>query len=432
MGVLSRWWAGRYVAVAAIVVLIGALLSGLGSHGASPSARETASLPDENAALKTQLVLHWLSGLPASRHVASGYFGGYSGGPWPGELAEITGSSSWCQTPVLSAPQVGHPCSLYQQTRRDPAVLACDYGADWAGVGIGNQPTAIDSNCNPDLVTWEEHGGLVSVSVHMPDPDPSGAVPMPASTFQELYSASSNPVQETFDGYLNQIAAGLAALQKAGVPVLFRPFLEGNGNWYWWGGQDPADFQALWRYTYSYLTAKGLHNLLWVYAPDCKGAGSRRNPGATINPAAEYPGNAYVDIVGLDCYLTAAQWQEPGSAAAPGNSTVLAEYREMTALGKPFAFSEVGFSSQTNSSGQLIAQDDASIIDAISHDFPAVTYFLAWNSQWGPAYNANASGLFSARSVLDRGFRLPSTHRPRRRSQSRPAIALLPSLLRRG
>jgi mannan endo-1,4-beta-mannosidase len=416
--------------VAASAVMLGALLAGLG-----PARPAAASGSDPQATPQAQLVLQWLSGLTQGRfgrRVASGYFGGYSGDPltdpkkvWPSELAEISGSpSSACQTPVLSAPQVSDPCSVYQQTGLYPAILACDYGAGWSLSSNGTEtgPTAIDTSCDSDLLTWWEDGGLASVSLHLPDPDASGAVPMPAATFEELYATAASPVQQAFDGYLNQIAAGLQTLQAAGVPVLFRPFLEGNGNWFWWGGQSPADFQALWQYTYNYLTTtEGLHNLLWVYAPDCEGS-TLGNPGATSDPGAEYPGSGYVDIVGLDCYLTAAQWNDPGSVTAPGNLTVTGEYQELTALAKPFAFAEIGLAPQTDGSGQVIAQDNTSLINAISNDFPAVTYFLSWDWIWGPARNANAASLFDAPSVLNRGLNLTGAEQPRTGFSPDPAL----------
>ncbi|MFD1468246.1 glycosyl hydrolase [Hymenobacter caeli] len=83
----------------------------------------------------------------------------------------------------------------------------------------------------------------------------------------------------------------LEELQKAKVPVLWRPFHELNGNWFWWGKQGPEQFKRLWITMYDYYVHKRkLNNLIWVLCytgrPD----------------AAWYPGDAYVDIAGADTY----------------------------------------------------------------------------------------------------------------------------------
>lgn len=91
---------------------------------------------------------------------------------------------------------------------------------------------------------------------------------------------------------LDILAAGLAELQDAGVAVLWRPFHEVNGDWFWWGGKKPETFIRVWRHMFEYFTkTKGLNNLLWVYGP---------NHGK--HTAEYYDGDAYVDIVGLDAY----------------------------------------------------------------------------------------------------------------------------------
>jgi hypothetical protein len=83
----------------------------------------------------------------------------------------------------------------------------------------------------------------------------------------------------------------LKKLQRANVPVLWRPFHELNGNWFWWGKQGPEKFKRLWRTMYNYYVyEKGLNNLIWVLCfmdkPD----------------PAWYPGREYVDIAGPDTY----------------------------------------------------------------------------------------------------------------------------------
>ncbi len=86
--------------------------------------------------------------------------------------------------------------------------------------------------------------------------------------------------------------------QRHYVPILFRPFHELTGGWFWWGEPHttPEDFKALWRFTVTYLRdVKRLHNLLYVY-----------NTSEDYDSAADYlrsyPGDDWVDVMSMDDY----------------------------------------------------------------------------------------------------------------------------------
>ncbi|MEV0170745.1 glycosyl hydrolase [Streptomyces sp. NPDC050803] len=96
------------------------------------------------------------------------------------------------------------------------------------------------------------------------------------------------------------LADHLGYLAGRGVPVLLRPYHEMNtapGGGFWWSGKDPALFRRLWRLTYDYLVhRRGLHNLIFVWAPNSWDGRYGREPWAY------YPGGRYVDVVGVDDY----------------------------------------------------------------------------------------------------------------------------------
>jgi mannan endo-1,4-beta-mannosidase len=88
---------------------------------------------------------------------------------------------------------------------------------------------------------------------------------------------------------IDRIAVELRKVQKSGLPVLWRPLHEAEGGWFWWGAKGPEAFKKLWRLVYDRLTrVDGIHNLLWVYSSGVK--------------PEWYPGDEYVDIVGIDAY----------------------------------------------------------------------------------------------------------------------------------
>lgn len=113
------------------------------------------------------------------------------------------------------------------------------------------------------------------------------------------------------------------------IPVIFRPWHEHNGDWFWWGVPhhcSPEEFAALWRFTVDYLRVeKGVHNLLYAWSPNW----SWKDEYFTA-----YPGDDYVDIFGLDAY-------------APSLENVLPAVRTMVeraeARGKIPALTETGY-----------------------------------------------------------------------------------------
>ena len=100
---------------------------------------------------------------------------------------------------------------------------------------------------------------------------------------------------DLFADFVKDIRVGF--IFKKDIPLIFRPFHEHTGSWFWWGSDHctPKQYKALWRFTVEYLRdEKGLHNLLYAYSPD------------VFKDKAHYlecyPGDDYVDILGLDDY----------------------------------------------------------------------------------------------------------------------------------
>jgi mannan endo-1,4-beta-mannosidase len=118
------------------------------------------------------------------------------------------------------------------------------------------------------------------------------------------------------------MAKTLHKLREAGVVVLFRPYHEMNGNWFWWGKQDL--YPELWDALYDELAVREkLDNLIWIWSVD------REAPDA----AKHFPKRHKPDIVGTDVYENDANtWK---FAAAKANLTKLGG----TA---PFAVTETG------------------------------------------------------------------------------------------
>ncbi|GAA4281934.1 glycosyl hydrolase [Gaetbulibacter aestuarii] len=82
------------------------------------------------------------------------------------------------------------------------------------------------------------------------------------------------------------------------IPFIFRPFHEFDGDWFWWGAPycTPQEFITLWQFTVEYLRdVQSVNNILFAYSPDNKFT----TESEYLN---HYPGDAYVDVLGMDNY----------------------------------------------------------------------------------------------------------------------------------
>ncbi len=120
---------------------------------------------------------------------------------------------------------------------------------------------------------------------------------------------------------MDVIAKELEKFRQADIPVLWRPFHEAEGGWFWWGAKGPVVASQLYCMMYEYYTrVLHLDNLLWVWNCPVKEA---------------YPGDDYVDIVSLDVYL--AEYEK---------TDYRKEYEQLirtTSANKPAALAEIGY-----------------------------------------------------------------------------------------
>lgn len=109
------------------------------------------------------------------------------------------------------------------------------------------------------------------------------------------------PLNALWKKQMDGVAAYLGQLQEARVPVLWRPFHEMNGVWFWWCNKPGENgFKKLWIAMYDYFTHHhGLNNLLWVWNTNAP----RSIPGDEAGPYRDFfPGVEYVDVLAADVY----------------------------------------------------------------------------------------------------------------------------------
>jgi mannan endo-1,4-beta-mannosidase len=176
-----------------------------------------------------------------------------------------------------------------------PAVYGWDLGHLGDKENIDGVPFA-------DMQKWalavHEKGGMNTYSWHMRnyaingsswDRDSCVEACLPGGEVHELYVQKLDLAADFFSG----LRTGSGEL----IPVVFRPFHEMNGSWFWWGKGNcsAGQYKALFRFTIDYLRKeKGIHQLIIAYSPD---------KFQTADQYMEfYPGDDYVDVMGLDDY----------------------------------------------------------------------------------------------------------------------------------
>ncbi|MFP4978180.1 glycosyl hydrolase [Paenibacillus sp. CN-4] len=153
-------------------------------------------------------------------------------------------------------------------------------------------------NVVDSAIRWHDQGGIVAMTFHQALPGRSPAwsnVTMPLSqNMFDAYVTPGTPEYKQLISDLDEVAGYLKQLKEAGVPVLWRPYHEMNGGWFWWGQKD--NFTALWDLMYNRFTGTHqLNNLLWVWNPNA--------PNEWADPyETHFPGIGKVDILAADIY----------------------------------------------------------------------------------------------------------------------------------
>lgn len=222
--------------------------------------------------------------------------------------------------------------------RSDVKEVCGDYPAVYGwDLGDIHQAANLDGVNFLQMIDWIEEayarGGIITISVHLDNPVTGGDAwdntPAIASILPD------RPHHNQYLSTLDLIAAFLKSLKMSSgthVPVIFRPYHEHNHTWSWWGKESCTadEYNALWRMTIEYFRdVHEIHHLLYAISPQ------------EIKSAEEYferyPGDDYVDILGLDYYKLYDSSFVPSLGAALHLLSTLAEER-----GKVSALTEVG------------------------------------------------------------------------------------------
>ncbi len=191
-------------------------------------------------------------------------------------------------------------------------------------------------------IEWDRLGGLVTICWHT-GVDISGYEESKKDrpNFDKLLTPGTDEYNTLMNSW-DKAARTLQYLRDNNVPVLWRPFHEFDGKWFWWGKGGGGNFIKLWRLMYEKFTNEyNLDNLIWVL-----GYSEKMRDGW-------YPGDEYVDIVGSDNY---------------DRSTNKAAWNRLTEITtKPMAFHECGM---------------VPSVERFEKDGTLWSWFMIWHTSW--------------------------------------------------
>lgn len=211
----------------------------------------------------------------------------------------------------------------------------------------------------------------------------------------------SNIYNGSFDSYIREFALSMKNYNK---PMFLRFAHEMNGNWYPWGGtvngNSASDFKKAWIHTYQLFQQEGASNVTWIWSPD-----ATSYPDFNGNAISDYyPGENYVDWVGLDGY----NWgnTKPGKVWESFETIFAAGYKKALGYNKPIMLAETASTEVGGSKGNWLEE---AFFKALPTKFPQVKALVWFNinkeTSWDIASSLESisqfkkaanSGIFSA------------------------------------
>lgn len=318
----------------------------------SSFARPRPDLIDKKATSETRALVRNLDKL-AKKHILFGhqhateYGHGWAGEPNRSDVKSVVGSH--------------------------PAVI----GVDFSGLS-GRPPQVIEKNkeqLRQQIVDTYNRGGVTTVAWHFSNPVTpqtgfywNDSITAPA--VRQLIPGGSHHAE--YKSILQTVASLAGSVTGADgklAPMLFRPYHELDGGWFWWGKPHctKEEFTSLWRFTVSYLRdSLQVHNFVYVFSPDC-----------LYKTEAEYldryPGDEWVDMVGVDNYADFGRSGRYNLKAGLAKLKIVSDYARKA--GKLAAFTETGLESIPDTTWWTSA-----LLKTLTAEKMQLAYVLVWRN----------------------------------------------------
>ena len=190
---------------------------------------------------------------------------------------------------------------------------------------------------------------------------------IPGGSHHQVYKNSLNTIGD--------FAKSLIGADGKLVPVIFRPFHEFDGDWFWWGAShcSPAEYKTLFQFTVTCLRdSLNVRNFLYGWSPD-------KNFTSEAEYLERYPGDAFVDLVGVDNYGDLAP--EVSNTVASSKLAIVSNYAKKA--NKIAALTETGLQNLTQTNWYT-----QKLLAVLQLNKVEIAYALVWantkNAFWTP------------------------------------------------
>ncbi len=263
----------------------------------------------------------------------------------------------------------------YVPGRSDTKDLTGDYpavmGFELGGIEMGDEKNLDSVPFNlihDEALAQSRRGGIVTISWHPRNPLTGGNAWDTSDSTVVRSILPGGQQHEKFRKWMTRMADFLLTLKdKKGrmIPIVFRPWHENNGSWFWWGQKlcSNDEYKSLWNMLQDYLNSRGLSNLLYCYSPNLDGNWT------TGRFLERYPGDDRVAIIGEDAY----QWGTEADYIRMANADLAFITAFAKQHGRLIALTECGYKNTPDATWW------SRVLKPLLDKYP-VCWFLPWRN----------------------------------------------------
>ncbi|NQU84688.1 MAG: beta-mannosidase [Mariniphaga sp.] len=252
-----------------------------------------------------------------------------------------------------------------------PAVI----GVDFSGFS-GRSEEQIEratANLRENVVNTYNRGGVTTAAWHFSNPVSGGGFYWRDDVSKPgvKYIIPGGEAHDQYKEILTTIGNWAKSLEGADgtlAPIIFRPFHEFDGGWFWWGAPHCTveEFVSLWQFTVSFLRdSLDVHNFLYAFSPDNKFNSEQ-------DFLERYPGDEWVDMVGMDNYGDMGRDRYDHETASR-KLKIVSDYA--IKAGKLAAFTETGLESIPDTTWWT-----ETLLKVMKKDDMQLSYVLVWRN----------------------------------------------------
>ncbi len=284
----------------------------------------------------------------------------------------------------------------WETGRSDTKELVGDYpavmGFDLGGIELGDEANLDSvpfSLMRSEICNHYRRGGIITISWHPRNPLLGTTAWVERDTLEYNSNGGLDPKttvrsvlrggekEEFFHLWLERVGDFLCSLKDdkgEPIPIIFRPWHEGNGSWFWWGKNlcSAEESIALWTLTQDYILSRLPESIVWAYSPNLQGNYTEEEW------LERYPGDERVDIIGEDAY----QWGTEEAFVADLHADLKLISAIAQERGKLVALTECGF--QNSPDATWWTRVFRPIIEQYD-----VLYFLPWRNWHAEHFGAS-------------------------------------------